>query len=107
AIGIGCLWFDTGGNTIGTAFWLLGAFAAGICGYRLRATGFFTGRWALFAVLGLALSIPARLFFVGFALFGSYLVLYLALNRKLPPVRAARYGDLSYGLYIYGWPIEQ
>jgi peptidoglycan/LPS O-acetylase OafA/YrhL len=25
----------------------------------------------------------------------------------LPNLRAARFGDLSYGLYIYGWPIEQ
>jgi peptidoglycan/LPS O-acetylase OafA/YrhL len=73
----------------------------------LRTTGFFAGRWAFVAALGLALSIPARLFLVGFPLFGSYLAIYLALNRKLPPVPAARFGDLSYGLYIYGWPIEQ
>jgi peptidoglycan/LPS O-acetylase OafA/YrhL len=25
----------------------------------------------------------------------------------LKPLPAARLGDLSYGLYIYGWPIEQ
>ena len=53
-----------------------------------------------------SLSIPAKLFLLGFPLFGSYLTIYLALNRKLPPVQAARFGDLSYGLYIYGWPAE-
>jgi peptidoglycan/LPS O-acetylase OafA/YrhL len=106
AVGIGCLWFEVT-DALGGAFWLLGFFAAGICCYRLRTTGFFAGRWAFVAALGLALSIPARLFLVGFPLFGSYLAIYLALNRKLPPVPAARFGDLSYGLYIYGWPIEQ
>src|SRR2546430_15990145 len=45
ALGVGCLWFDTAGDTLGSAFWLLGFFAAGICCYRLRATRFFAGRW--------------------------------------------------------------
>jgi peptidoglycan/LPS O-acetylase OafA/YrhL len=106
AIGIGCLWFEVT-DALGGAFWLLGFFAAGICCYRLRGPRSMSGHWALVALVGLALSIPARFFLVGFPLFGSYLVIYVALNRRLPPVPAARFGDLSYGLYIYGWPIEQ
>ena len=106
AIGIGCLWFGVT-DALGGAFWLLPFFAAGICCYRLREPRLIAGHWALLAALGLALSIPARLFVVAFPLFGSYLAIYLALNRRLPLVPAARFGDLSYGLYIYGWPIEQ
>src|SRR6476646_8720285 len=109
AIGIAALWFDTAGETFGSALWLLGFFAACMCLYRLRRFGprLLAWHWALLALIGLALSIPARLFLIAFPLFGGYLVIWLALNRRLPVVRAARFGDLSYGLYIYGWPIEQ
>ncbi len=106
AVGLGGLWFEAT-DLLGGVFWLLGFFAAGICGYHLRGTRFFAGRWAIVAALGLVLSIPAHLFLLMFPLFGSYLTLYIALDRRLPSVPAARYGDLSYGLYIYGWPIEQ
>ena len=111
AIGTAAVWLDTAGDTFGSALWLLGFFAAGMCCYRLRgafgAWKLVDGRWALLALALLALSIPARLFLVAFPLCGGYLTIYLALNNKLPNLRAARFGDLSYGLYIYGWPVEQ
>src|SRR5947199_1319265 len=39
AVGIAALWFDTAGETFGSALWLLGFFAAGMCLYQLRGLG--------------------------------------------------------------------
>ena len=87
--------------------WLVGFFAAGMVLYKLRRTRLFDGRVALLALAGLVLSVPLRQFILLFPLFGSYLALWLALTPRLPVIPAARFGDLSYGIYIYGWPVEQ
>ncbi len=86
--------------------WLLPYFVIGMLLYKLRDRGIFDGRLALLAAAGLALSVPLRQFNELFPVFGGYLVLYIALDRRLPILPATRFGDLSYGLYIYGWPIE-
>jgi peptidoglycan/LPS O-acetylase OafA/YrhL len=87
--------------------WLVGFFAAGMVLYKLRHTRIFDGRIALLALAGLVLSVPLRQFLMLFPVFGCYLALWLALTPRLPVIRAARFGDLSYGIYIYGWPAEQ
>ena len=105
ALGLACLQWPTLAF-LGTWGWLLAFFAIGMVLYKLRDSGIFDGRIALAALAGLVLSVPMRQFIELFPLFGGYLAIYAALTPRLPHIPATRFGDLSYGLYIYGWPIE-
>jgi len=109
AVGLACIWFDTTRHFefIGSVGWMLGFFVAGMALYTLRDRAVVDGRLALLAVLGLIASVPLGVFVLLFPICGGYLTIYAALHPRLPPIPAARLGDLSYGLYIYGWPVEQ
>jgi peptidoglycan/LPS O-acetylase OafA/YrhL len=107
ALGMACIAFPDALGFLGGWGWTLSFFAIGMLLYKLRDRRIFNGKLALLALAGLALSIPLRQFILLFPLFGCYLALYLALHPKLPLIRATRFGDLSYGLYIFGWPSEQ
>jgi peptidoglycan/LPS O-acetylase OafA/YrhL len=46
-------------------------------------------------------------FMILFPIFGSYLVIFIAVSPAVRLGDGARFGDMSYGTYLYGWPIEQ
>jgi peptidoglycan/LPS O-acetylase OafA/YrhL len=91
----------------GGFLWLLGFFTAGMLMQKLKGDWLFDRRLALLAVIGLVAAARLHALIALFPIFGAFLVIHLALDPRLPRVPAARYGDLSYGLYIYGWPVEQ
>ena len=67
----------------------------------------FDGRIALlFVGAGIAAAVAGR-FMELFQALGSYPLLWLATSRsvRLPTLQGI--GDISYGLYLYGWPVEQ
>lgn len=53
-----------------------------------------TAQWAPFVKLALPLA-------------GVYLLFYVAYHPRAPFHRFAARGDFSYGLYLYGWPVQQ
>lgn len=61
---------------------------------------------SMFTVLGVMIAIYGKLLFA-FPFCAAYPIIYVATTQaiRLPNVKPM--GDLSYGLYLYGWPVQQ
>ncbi len=64
--------------------------------------------YALISAVLLVFTTPfAYLPYVAYPIFGSYLLLYLAFSPALVSLNLGRWGDFSYGVYLYSFPIQQ
>jgi peptidoglycan/LPS O-acetylase OafA/YrhL len=86
---------------------LIGLFACGMLLSFLGDRLILDWRLALLAIGALAVFVAIGRFMTLFPSAGPYLVIWFALRHD-PVFDYSKYvGDLSYGLYIYGWPAEQ
>lgn len=82
-------------------------FAAGVIMQIVHQRFGTTRLVALASVVLLCASAFVGLQQYAFAVFGAYLVVFLAERPNLGSRFARRWGDMSYGLYLFGWPVEQ
>ena len=60
---------------------------------------------ALFGLVAVDVLFPHYLFFP-FAILGGYVMFYLAQLPAVARIQVAHLPDISYGVYLYGWPVE-
>jgi peptidoglycan/LPS O-acetylase OafA/YrhL len=87
---------------------LLPAYFAGVVGYLYRDKLVIT-TWrtlSAFAFVTFALYIP-RGVLIAIPIFGAYLLFAFAYSRTIRLNHFGRYGDFSYGTYLYAFPIQQ
>lgn len=81
-----------------------GIFGVGVCFYLFRDIVKFSAREAAKAAIALLIFLPilatAEL---ALAIFGGYILFWFAFSVKQLPSSRLRH-DISYGLYLYGWP---
>jgi peptidoglycan/LPS O-acetylase OafA/YrhL len=82
-------------------------FLAGVTFYLYREMIPQSGILALLALGGLAAGAATHRFDLGLALFGTYLIFYCGFNTTVRVRHFARYGDFSYGMYLYGFVVQQ
>jgi peptidoglycan/LPS O-acetylase OafA/YrhL len=65
-------------------------------------------KWlAVLSAILILVSIYLNIYVHTFGIFGGYLILYFGLKIKAGLNNFARYGDFSYGIYIWAFPIQQ
>lgn len=95
------------GRYVTLALTLFIPFSFGMVLYLFKDHIPLRGVYALIALAGLILCLRFFENQVLVNLFAAYLILYIGLSRRARLYRFARFGDLSYGLYVFAFPVQQ
>ncbi|HEY5895063.1 MAG TPA: acyltransferase [Chthoniobacterales bacterium] len=82
-------------------------FTSGMCFYAYR--DYVPRSKYLLLLSGVVLLVSARwatAFELSFSIFGAYALFYLAFSKTIKLHHFGKYGDLSYGIYLFGCPIQ-
>lgn len=82
-------------------------FGAGMVLYLFRKQIKLNGWMAVVSLIILLVTVKTGYFVYAFTIFGTYLIFYFAFDTRVKLQNFGRYGDFSYGIYIYAFPIQQ
>jgi peptidoglycan/LPS O-acetylase OafA/YrhL len=85
---------------------LITYFLSGAVFYLYRDVILHSRKWLVVSLAALAISHGRGLSWT-LPIFGTYAVFYLAFSHTFRLHHAARWGDFSYGLYLYAYPVQQ
>lgn len=82
-------------------------FAAGSLIYLCRSKIAISAKFAAVSIFAIVIAANTGHMGQVVTVFGAYLVIYLAFATWLPAHNFAKWGDFSYGIYIYAFPVQQ
>ncbi|WP_180953754.1 acyltransferase family protein [Bacillus sp. T33-2] len=82
-------------------------FSAGMVFYLFRKQIRLNGWVAFLSFVFLLSTIRTGYFSYSLSIFGTYLIFYLAFDTRIKMHNFGKYGDFSYGIYIYAFPVQQ
>lgn len=86
---------------------LFSFFAIGMFVYSYKDKIILSKWYALISLLMLFISLRFGGFVDVFTICGSYLIFYVVYNKKIKLHNFNKYGDFSFGIYVYAFPIQQ
>ncbi|MBA9086781.1 peptidoglycan/LPS O-acetylase OafA/YrhL [Fontibacillus solani] len=95
------------GFLLGSLLELILYFLMGAIFYSYRESIKLKPIWAISCIVVLIITMQLGNFKGAFLFCGSYLIVFFAFYGKSIFSKVSKYGDLSYGIYIYAFPVQQ